>query len=176
MSQPTPVLSIQPTFNPQLMMLRIALKAVPGGLFFIVWGGMMFGGILSTMQGNNELVWSNHIITGCACLVLEALALPIWYWWEQQNYQKTIYHFYENEVEYYEGFFNRVRKVMSYKRITEIEVDHGILQQQFQLGSLKLITNASEGASSRPSGIQLVDIQDSDALYQQIKPLVMASA
>jgi membrane protein YdbS with pleckstrin-like domain len=80
-------------------------------------------------------------------------------------------------VEYYDGFFfNKTRKVMSYRKVTEAEVDHGVLQQGFNLGTLKLITNATEGATGRASGIQLVDIADADAVYQQIKPLVMASA
>jgi len=176
MSQSTPVLTVHPKFAAKLILIRILLKAIPGALFFTVWGGGMFGGILSTMQGSNDLVWANHLLAGSVCLVLGLLSIPVWYWVLHQNYANMMYRFYEGEVEYTDGFFfNKTRKVMSYKKVSEVEVDHGVLQQGFNLGTLKLITNATEGAG-RAAGIQLIDITDADAVYQHIKPLVMAKA
>ncbi|MDH4378924.1 MAG: PH domain-containing protein [Vampirovibrionales bacterium] len=167
MSQPTPVLTVRPTFASKLILVRLLLKALPSAPFFIIMGFAQYKAMLPVFEA----------VVSVVILVLGTLGLGVWYWVLQQNYANTIYHFYENEVEYHDGFFfNKTRKVMSYKKVTEAEANQGVLQQSFNLGTIKLNTNASEGSSKRTAGIQLVDIADADAVYQQIKPLVMASA
>jgi uncharacterized membrane protein YdbT with pleckstrin-like domain len=104
------------------------------------------------------------------------------------NYLRTEYRFYDDRLEFDEGFFTINRKVIKYQDIKEVSLRKGILQRIYNLGTIYLATLAT-GSSSRDnffyglgfgnisaSGIGVRDVSDPDATFEKIKALVDRSA
>src|SRR5262249_4036905 len=100
------------------------------------------------------------------------------------NYGRTEYRFFDDRVEFEEGFFTVNRKVIRFRDVREVTLRKGILQRIYGLGSVYLATLAT-GSTQRYSpfmalgfgnisarGILVRDVPDPDAGYERIRKLV----
>lgn len=83
-------------------------------------------------------------------------------------YQKTNFKFFNDRVFFSSSFINHYNKEIAYDRITEIHLNRSILQKFFNLGTLVILTSATEFES----GIKMVDIENPNKCYTELKKLI----
>jgi uncharacterized membrane protein YdbT with pleckstrin-like domain len=152
---------------------------VPLQLFLTLWAGGFFGGLLSAVLHLHSRV--PFIAIGTMALI----GIPcVAYFGKKLNYSRTTYTFYDDRIEFEEGFFARNKKVIKYRDILEITLRQGILQRVVGLGTIYLGTLATgSGPRANPfyalgfgnisaSGVGVRDINDPDTVYAQIQRLI----
>lgn len=166
-----PVAVIRPVF-----VTWIALVAqLPFQLFLTVWAGGFFGGLLG---GGPE----HFIPIGAFAFI----AIPFCCWsGKKLNYANTTYTVYDDRLELSEGFLTTQRKTIRFKDVREVMVREGVMQRAEKLGSVHLATQASGSGRGSPmgflgfhsvsnSGLTLLDIENSEQVYQNLKDMVKA--
>ena len=100
------------------------------------------------------------------------------------NYARTQYNFFDDRLEFEEGFFTINKKLIKYKDIKEVTLRKGFLQRAYGLGTIYLATEATGSSpSSGPfyalgfgnvsaSGVGVRDVPDPDEAYEKIKAIV----
>jgi uncharacterized membrane protein YdbT with pleckstrin-like domain len=167
--------SVKPVFIGWIVLLT----QLPIQLFMTVWAGGFFGSFaLPLVQKGSHLTF---ILFGGIAF----FGIPIvTYFGKKLNYSRTEYRFYDDRLEFEEGFFTLNKKVIRYKDIRETTLRKGILQRIYGLGSVYLATLAT-GSSRGPSvfstlgfgnvsasGITVRDVQTPDEIYDKIRALV----
>ena len=126
----------------------------------------------------------------CAVHLLGAVAFIsfplIAYFGKSLNYSRTEYRFFEDHLEFEEGFFSINKKVIKFRDVREVTLRKGILQRIYGLGTIYLATLATGSSPSfRPfaalgfgnvsgSGISVRDTRDPDQTFDRIRQLVDA--
>src|SRR5437016_11690083 len=113
------------------------LTQLPIQLFFTVWAGGFFGGITKNVLGAMGSV-PFIVFGGLAFFGVPIVA----YFGKKLNYERTQYAFYEEHLEFEEGFFSRNKKIIRYRDILEVSLRSGILQRVCGLGTIYLATLA----------------------------------
>ena len=162
-------LVLKPVFIPWVAILSI----LPLQIFFTIWGGLFFGGFSMAIL-NGMGVKSTGISTFIFFGLLFFFGMPaLVYFAKKKTYAKTVYVFYDDHLEYYEGFWTLEKKSISYSRITEISLRRGIIQKKYGLGSIFLSTPATGYARGRArSGIIIMDIPKSEYVYKVLKEIM----
>ena len=180
--QPVPPQAMQATDEPLLVLKPqilpfgyMLVKLLPVGLFFAFFCGMFCGvpgAILGALLRNMPF-----LAPGVVGVVLGAVGVPTAaYLLLRKNYEKTEYRFYADHLEYYEGLFNIEQKSIQYRRVAEVNLVRGVFQKRVGRGSLYLATPATGlEASAARSGITLRDIENPEAIYEQVKALVASA-
>ncbi len=155
----------------------IALVAqLPIQLFMTLWAGGFFGGMLQFLFPAKS-GWS-FITFGAIAFI----GIPIVsYFGKRLNYSRTEYKFYDDHLEFEEGFFTQNRKVIRYRDIKEITLHKGMFQRIYGLGSIYIATLAT-GSSRGPnifnalgfgnvsgSGVIVRDVRNPDDNYEKIR-------
>jgi uncharacterized membrane protein YdbT with pleckstrin-like domain len=153
------------------------LIQLPLQLFMTVWAGLFFGGFSSGLIGAPY----SFIIFGSAAF----FGIPIVaYFGKSLNYSRTTYKFFDDRVEFDEGFFSRNRKIVRYQDVLEVSLRRGLLQRSCGLGTIYLATLATgSGPRSNPfyslgfgnisaSGVGVRDVRDPDATFERIRGLI----
>jgi membrane protein YdbS with pleckstrin-like domain len=157
------------------------LTQLPLQLFFTLWAGGFFGSMLmATGVFGRSSPWP-FVIFG----VVAFLGIPlVAYFGKKLNYGKTEYQFFDDRLEFQEGFFSVSRKTIKYSAIKEMTLRKGILQRVCGLGTIYLATLATGSSRGNnifyslgfgnvsASGVGVRDIRDPDQTYEQIKALV----
>ncbi len=155
------------------------LTQLPLQLFFTLWAGGFLGGFSSSLLGIAGR--SPFILFGSAAFILVPI---IAFFGKKLNYGKTEYKFYNDHLEFEEGFFSLNKKTIRYRDVLEVTLRRGILQRTCNLGTIYLGTLATgSGPRSNPfyalgfgnisaSGVGIRDIVDPDVAYERIKSLV----
>jgi membrane protein YdbS with pleckstrin-like domain len=155
------------------------LAALPMQLFMTVWAGGFFGGLTSAVLGSHGrapfIFFGALAFVGVPCLA---------YFGKKLNYQKTVYSFHDDHLDFEEGFFSYNKKLVRYRDVVEVTLRKGILQRSAGLGTIYLGTGAT-GSSQQfnpfyalgfgnisASGIGIQDVRDPDAAYERIRKLV----
>ncbi len=158
------------------------LTQLPIQLFFTVWAGGFFGGITTSALGTTAGATPFIVFGALAFFGVPLVA----YFGKKLNYERTQYTFYEEHLEFEEGYFSRNKKVVKYRDILEVSLRRGILQRTCGLGTIYLATLATgSGPRSNPfyafgfgnisaSGVGVRDIRDSDAAFEKIRKLIDA--
>jgi membrane protein YdbS with pleckstrin-like domain len=157
------------------------LQQLPLQLFFTVWCGGFFGGMgksLGIFAGDSQ---APFIFFGA----LAFFGIPIAvYIVKKLNYARTEYKFFDDHLEFEEGFFTINKKVIKYKDVKEVTLRKGILQRSYGLGTIYLATLATGSTSSfspfyalgfgnvSASGVGVRDIPNPDEAYEKIKGMV----
>jgi membrane protein YdbS with pleckstrin-like domain len=159
----------------------IALVAqLPVQLFFTLWAGLFFGGLAKSLARSADS--APFVMFGAIAF----FGIPIVaYFGKKLNYGKTNYTFYEDRLEFEEGFFSRNKKVIKYRDVLEVSLRRGILQRSCGLGTIYLATLAtgSSGPRTNPfyalgfgnisaSGVGVRDIHDPDTVFDRIRALI----
>jgi uncharacterized membrane protein YdbT with pleckstrin-like domain len=113
------------------------------------------------------------------------LGIPaVSYFGKKLNYSRTAYKFFDDKLEFEEGFFSRNKKVVRYRDILEVSLRKGILQRTCGLGTIYLATLATgSGPRSNPfyslgfgnisaSGIGVRDIRNPDEIFEKVRELI----
>jgi membrane protein YdbS with pleckstrin-like domain len=165
--------------RPQFVGWIALLSAVPTQLFMTVWAGLFFGGISSAalgLHGRTPIVFFG---------LLAFIGIPCFaYFGKKLNCQRTVYSFYDDHVDFQEGFFPRNRKVIKYRDVVEVTLRKGVLKRFAGLGTIYLGTVAT-GSSQHvnpfdaigfgnvsSSGVGIRDIREPEATYEKIRKLV----
>lgn len=157
------------------------LAQLPLQLFFTAWCGGFFGGVTASAGIFSRNSSAPFIVFGgLAFIAVPAVA----YIGKKLNYARTEYKFYDDRLEFEEGFFTINKKVIKYKDVKEVTLRKGILQRTYGLGTIYLATLAT-GSSSRTnvfgafgfgnvsaSGVGVRDIREPDHVYEKIKAIV----
>jgi|SaaInlStandDraft_1057018.scaffolds.fasta_scaffold127615_2 membrane protein YdbS with pleckstrin-like domain len=161
--------SAKPVFIPWVT----ALSVLPLQLFFTVWAGGFFGGF--SLFGIKALgldipLWFPFVFFAC----LAFFGIPfLTYYAKKKTYAKTEYKFYSDRLEYAEGFWTAENKSIKYKNITEANFRKGVIQKKYGLGTIILSTPAAGFQHGRArSGIAILDIENTEDIYNKIKDLI----
>ena len=159
------------------------LMQLPFQLFFTIWSAGFFGGMFAAATGQRGAMF----LSGPS-LFFGALAFfgvpGVAYFGKMLNYSRTEYRFYDDRLEYDEGFFTINKKVVKYRDITEVTLREGFLQRLYGLGTIYLATPAT-GSGPRNnvffalgfgnvsgSGLGVRDIQSPDETFEKIKAAI----
>lgn len=63
----------------------------------------------------------------------------------KMQYNDLEYNFYTTKVEYKDGFLNKEEKELKYKYIREVTMSQNIFERIFNIGTIRIFTNASSG-------------------------------
>lgn len=152
---------------------------LPFQLFLTFWAGGFFGGIVGGalhVSGAAPFVFFG----GLAFVGVSLVA----YFGKKLNYSRTTYNFFDDRLEFEEGFFSRNKKVILYRDILEVTLRRGLLQQTCNLGTIYLATLATgSGPRSNPfyslgfgnisaSGVGVRDIRNPDAAFAKVRKLI----
>ena len=172
--------SLKPIFIGWLTLVAL----IPLQLFFTLWAVLFFGGLASFFFRSASLSSLPSMI--CGSLAFFGIPL-IFYTVKKLNYQSTEYKFFDDRLEFEEGFFSLNKKVIQLRDVREVTLRKGLLQRLYGLGSIYLATPAT-GALSSPntfaaigfgsvssSGIIVRDVADPDGVYLKISDLIEES-
>ena len=170
------------SLKPIFVLWTTLLAQLPLQVFFTVWSGGFFGGMSQAFLGKYvEFSLSPFIVIGGIAFILIPILFVIS---KKFNYQKTEYRFFEDRLEFEEGFFTISKKVIRYKDIKEVTLRRGVLQRANNLGTIYLATMATGAgnavnpfsalgfSSTSASGISVRDIENPEAEYERIRALV----
>jgi membrane protein YdbS with pleckstrin-like domain len=157
------------------------LCQLPLQLFFTLWCGGFFGALTKSTGIFPKDSSMPFIFFGA----LAFFGFPaVTYIGKKLNYSRTEYKFYDDRLEFEEGFFSINKKVIKYKDVKEVTLRKGIFQRAYALGTIYLATLAT-GSSSytnvfsalgfgnvSASGVGVRDIRDPDQTYEKIKNMV----
>jgi len=178
-------LSLRPVF---IGWITLVIQ-LPLQLFLTFWAGSFFGGMLIVVGGTlvktrNSFLWDTHIpFVICGGITFVVIPL-VAYFGKKLNYSRTEYRFYNDHLEFEEGFFSLNRKVIRYKDIRESTLHKGLFQRIYGLGSIYLATLAT-GSMRGPnvfsslgfgnvtaSGVIVRDVQSPDEVYDKLRALI----
>ncbi len=171
--------SVRPVFIGWITLL----VQLPLQLFFTLWAGAFFGGMLMATGWFERGSGAPFIFFGAVAFISIPL---IAYFGKSLNYSRTEYRFFEDHLEFEEGFFSINKKVIRFSDVKEVTMRKGILQRIYGLGTIYLATLATGSSPSfRPftalgfgnvsgSGISVRDIRDPDQTFDRIRQLVDA--
>ena len=99
---------------------------------------------------------------------------------EKLQYDALEYNFYATKVEYKDGFLNKEEKELKYKYIREVTMNKSILERIFNIGTIRIFTNASSGTTYNSkhnkmygkNGLAIHCIKDVKEQYQKIKNII----
>lgn len=157
------------------------LVQLPLQLFLTVWAGGFFGGMtMSVVHGAGMAPFA--VFGALAFFGIPGVA----YFGKKLNYSRTTYTFFDDRLEFEEGFFSRNKKVIRYRDVLEVSLRKGILQQVCGLGTIYLATLATgSGPRANPfyalgfgnisaSGVGIRDIREPDQVFERIRALTDA--
>jgi membrane protein YdbS with pleckstrin-like domain len=157
------------------------LQQLPLQLFFTVWCGGFFGGMGKSFGFFPKDSDTPFIFFGA----LAFFGIPIAvYVIKKLNYARTEYKFFDEHLEFEEGFFTINKKVIKYKDIKEVTLRKGILQRTYSLGTIYLATLATGSTTSfnpfyalgfgnvSASGVGVRDVLNPDEAYEKINKIV----
>jgi len=175
-SDPSVTFSVKPVFVGWITLLM----QLPFQIFFAVWSGGFFGIMAANLTGK-KWAWLPPLVIGGAVFVVMPIVI---YLGRKLNYARTEYRFYQDRVEFEEGFFTVNKKVVKYENVKEVTLRKGLLQQIYGLGNVYLSTLATGvDAPASPfsafgfgnvsaSGVTVRDIPNPDDAYETIKKLI----
>lgn len=154
---------------------------LPLQLFLTVWAALFFGGLVSTTGFIAQGSRLPYILFG----LIPFIGLPLFiYVGKKFNYRQTEYKFFDDRLEFEEGFFSINKKTIRYRDVKEVTLRRGIVQRMYGLGTVYLATLATGTSNSAnaftafgfgnvsASGVMVRDIPDPEGTYQKIKDLI----
>jgi membrane protein YdbS with pleckstrin-like domain len=170
-------LSLRPVF---IGWVALATQ-IPLQLFFTLWAGGFFGGMASFMFPNSP---ARFVFFGA----LAFFGIPtVIYVGKKLSYARTEYKFFDDRLEFEEGFFSLNKKTIKLRDVREVTLRKGPFQRWYGLGSIYLATLATGSWNSMnaftaigfgnvtASGIVVRDIAAPDEAYEQISKLIEQS-
>jgi len=165
--------SVRPVFVGWITLLY----QLPLQLFFTLWSGGFFGGLISSLHifPNNSPV--PFVFFGATAFVGFPLVA---YFGKKLNYARTEYKFSEDRLEFEEGFFNVTEKVIKFKDVKEVTLRKSLFQRMYDLGTIYLATDATGSSlfsalgfgSISASGVGVCDVPHPDETFERVRRIV----
>ncbi len=113
-------------------------------------------------------------------IAIVAIYIVIKLIFEKLQYDALEYNFYTTKVEYKDGFLNKEEKELKYKYIREVTMSQNILERIFNIGTIRIFTNASSGTTYNSkhnnmygkNGLGIHCIKNVKEQYQKVKELI----
>ena len=169
--------------KPKFLKLVVFLKAIPGAVFLGIFGGvgvMLLAPIVTgqpTVGPNTDLATAVMLFAGGA-LTFFILLVSLTIWYKKTALSHIEYRIFPNRIEYFEGFFTVEQKTIKFVDVTEIYLRKGVFQKRNNLGSIFLMSKGGMMVpmmgmlkGGLPGAMMLIDIENPDAIYQQLKQL-----
>jgi membrane protein YdbS with pleckstrin-like domain len=153
---------IKPSIKMLLILFQSFIRTIVV-FFFIGWFGSGFLSIIFTLLG-----MSGVLATLMSAALLFLIILIIVYLYRKATLNRTQYKFYNNRVEYYEGFLVKNRKTINYDRITNIGQRKGIVEGMLGLGTIFIDT---AGSSQKGHELAMSYLEHPDQIYDWITKL-----
>ena len=174
-----PQFSVRPVFIGWITFL----VQLPLQLFFTVWCGGFFGGLIQATGLFARGSPMPYVVFGA----IGFFGIPLFaYVGKKLNYSRTEYRFFADHLEFEEGFFSINKKVIMFRDIKEVTLRKGVFQRIYGLGTIYLATLATGSTGNfnpflalgfgnvSASGINVRDIADPDQAFDKIRSLVDA--
>ena len=148
-------------------------------IYVILFGLIAYGDFDVEKADSKVLGTIGGIIAG---MVLVYIVIKLIF--DKVQYDHYEYNFYNTKVEYKDGFLNKEEKELKYKHIREVALRQNIFERMFNIGTIRIFTNASSsfgggygGNNSRNmNGLQIHCIQNPKEQYQKVKELIDAAS
>jgi membrane protein YdbS with pleckstrin-like domain len=102
--------------------------------------------------------------------------LTVIYFLSQRAYAKTEYRFYRDRLDYYCGFLILRQNSILYRNVQEVQMRQGPVQKKYGLATIVLMIPAGYAPNGgRIGDVAVADVENGEALYEQIKQMVRAS-
>lgn len=113
-------------------------------------------------------------------IAIVAIYIVIKLIFEKLQYDALEYNFYTTKVEYKDGFLNKEEKELKYKYIREVTMSQNILERIFNIGTIKVFTNASSGGAYNSkhnkmygkNGLAIHCIENVKEQYAKVKEII----
>lgn len=159
---------VKPKFNIPYKALTIVGRAILYMILICCWLTDLY-----------EL-WVIYPITLLITIGVMLLYIVIKMAFEKMQYDDLEYNFYNTKVEYKDGFLNKEEKELKYKYVREVTMNQNILERLFNIGTIKIFTNASSGGytvSRRhnmqgKNGIYIHCVENVKEQYETIKQII----
>ncbi len=140
----------------------------------------LMGGAVGGLLGFVILIFTGHTNYVIYPFVYSAIffffATPISvYWVRRRTYDETDYRFYQDHLEYAEGFWAVEKKILQYRYITDVSLRKGIIQRLYGLGTIYLSTPSMGPAIRGFRGIRIADVRNPEKIYQKIQEIIATS-
>ncbi|MFX0087348.1 MAG: PH domain-containing protein [Candidatus Hodarchaeota archaeon] len=165
--------------KPKFLKLVALLKSIPIAVFLGLFGGIgvlmvtLIASEQPTTGGTADPNTTMMFIGGAIGFFLLGAILSIWY--RNTTLSHIEYRIFPNGIEYFEGLFTVEQKAIKFVDVSEIYLRKGVLQKRYNLGSIFLMSKGlmipMVGMRGSLGGMILRDIEDPDAIYQQLKKL-----
>ncbi len=161
------IYQIKPTFNVGYKLLSTICKAILWTFIIMLWLGI-------------EL-WLEIPMLTPITLVIVAIYVGVKFAFDKMQYEDLNYNFYVTKVEYIDGFLNKEQKELKYKYIREVTMSQSIFERMFDLGTIRIFTNASSGTGYYGNkhnnmvgrnGINIHCVTNIQEQYQKVKELI----
>ncbi len=165
--------------KPKFLTSVVFLKAIPGAVFLAIFGGVVVMLLSPIVTGQPADADPTTAVMLFAVVALTFFILPVilTIWYRKTSLSHIEYRIFPNRIEYYEGFFTVEQKTIKFADVTEIYLRKGMLQKRNNLGSIFLMSKGmmvpmiGMMKGGLPGAMILRDIEDPDAIYQQLKQL-----
>ncbi|MHA2245332.1 MAG: PH domain-containing protein [Candidatus Hodarchaeales archaeon] len=168
--------------KPKFLKLVVFLKAIPGAVFLGIFGGVFVTVVVSLAAGqapfgptSDPTTTAMLFVGGAIVFIILLESLTIWY--RKTALSHIEYRIFPNRIEYFEGFFTVEQKTIKFVDVTEIYLRKGVFQKRNNLGSIFLMSRGmmvpmiGMMKGGLPGAMILRDIENPDAIYQQLKQL-----
>ena len=140
------------SIKPTIKMPLLFLSNLFGNLFLWIFLGAWFGSFLISLG----LIGLTIFIVAFTSLLAISISMS------KSNLKKTEFKFYNNRIEYYEGFLTKNRKTINYENISNISQTTGIIEGKFNLGTIYIDT---AGSSNKGHELMMNYLENSDQIY-----------
>jgi len=173
------IFSVRPTFIGWITFVM----QLPLQLFFTLWSGGFFGGMIEAtglFAGGSHMPFIIFAAIGFFGVPIVA------YLGKKLNYSRTEYRFFADRLEFEEGFFSINEKIVRFRDVSEVTLHKGIFQRIYGLGTIYLATQATGSNASfnlsvalgfgnvSGSGVSVRDVPNPDDMFDKVRRLVDA--
>ena len=168
----TVVAEIRPVYKFAYKFISIAGKAILWTILICFW-----------FTSDEAEIWAEIPGLIMIPIIIVSLYIIIKLILDKKQYSKLVYNFYKTKVEYIDGFLNKEEKELKYKHIREVTMTQNVLERMFNIGTIRVFTNASSGgynygANGRHNnlmgrnGIFIHCVENVQENYKRIKEII----
>ncbi len=154
--------------------------SVPYKTISALWDAIVWIFVISVLIINLPVLWVEFPITGLITFAIVAVYVAGKILLGKKQYENLDFNFYATKVEYVDGFLNKEEKELKYKYVREVTMTQSIIERMFNLGTIKIFTNASSGGNvnnrhngmAGRNGVYIHCVSNVKEQYQTIKQII----
>ena len=146
-------------------------------LYIFLFGFIILGDMDDEITAEGASKIMGTVISIIAAVVVIYMVIKLIF--EKIQYNHYEYNFYNTKVEYVDGFLNREEKELKYKNIREVALKQNIVQRLFNIGTIRIFTNASSRFNSygnnnmrNLNGLNIHCVENPKEQYEKLKELI----